>query len=220
MFGTHTMPMIQKFRPRSSCLIVAGILAAQAGCNIFLPIIFLGEHKKSLPAEFDKLTGKRMAVLVWADPATLFDYPHVRLELASYSADKIRVGVEKCDVVDPYHVEDFLDRNPEATVDPRKVGEQFEADLVVYVELLEFQIRDAVAPDLCRGRIRATVAVHDLRAEADEINRYTLAPVEVIYPENHPVLMSSRNAQIVRRNAYEQFSEKLARKFFEHQVEL
>ena len=194
--------------------------AVSSGCSWLVPFIFLGQHQRKVAAEFDSLQGKRVAVVVWAEPATLFDYPHVRLELGSYSADKIRAGVKDCDVVDPFRVEEFLERDVDAALEPRKVGAYFEADMVVYIELLKFQIRDAEAPDLLRGRVKASVAVYDLRADPDETARFVLAPVEVVCPEHQPVLMSSRNARLIRQQAYEQFAETVARKFYEHKVDL
>lgn len=200
--------------------VLIGLAVAAGGCNLTVPFIFLGEHKKSVPAEFDKLQGRRVAVLVWAQPETLFDYPHVRLELSAYAADRIRAGVEDCDVVDPYKIEDYLTRNPGATIDPRKIGAQFEADMVVYVELLQFQIRDASSPDLVQARVGASVAVYDLRADPDESSRFVLSPVQVSVPEGQPMLMTSQNAQVVRQQAYEQFGERVGRLFHKHSVDL
>lgn len=193
---------------------------APSGCNWLVPFIFIGEHKRQVPAEFDRLQGKRTVVVVWAEPETLFDYPHVRLELASYTSDKIRAGVKDCDAVDPFRVEEFLERSVDATIDPREIGGHFEADMVVYIELLEFQIRDADTPDLIQGRVKASVSVYDLRADPDETTRFMLKPVEVAFPKNQPVLMSSRNARLIRQQTYELFSEQVARKFYEHKVDL
>ena len=193
---------------------------AAAGCNWLLPFVFIGEHKRTIPAEFDRLEGKRLAVLVWAEPETLFDYPYVRLEVGAYTGDKIRANVKNCDVVDQTQIEEFLERNLASAVDPAKVGEQFEADMVLYIELLRFQMRDAEAPDLLRAHVDGSVTVYDLRSDPDEISRFPLNPVQVVYPEHQPMLMSSQAAQMVRRATYEQFSERVACKFYEHQVDL
>ncbi|NOS99741.1 MAG: hypothetical protein HOP29_03850 [Phycisphaerales bacterium] len=205
---------------RSVLRLLIGTATAACGCNLTAPFIFLGEHKKSVPAEFDKLQAKRVAVLVWAQPETLFDYPHVRLELSAYASERIRSGVKDCDVVDPYKIEDYLARNPGATVDPRKVGAQFEVDMVVYVELLQFQIRDPSSPDLVQGKVGGSVTVYDLRADPDETSRFVLSPIQVTVPEGQPMLMTSQNAQAIRQQAYEQFGERVGRLFHKHSVEL
>ncbi len=196
------------------------MLGLLSGCNLLTPIAFLGPHQRKVPAEFDKLEGKRTLIMVWAEPETLFDYPHVRLELATYIGDKLAAGLKDCDLVDPRHVEDYLERTLDATFDPEKVGAQFDADAVLYVELLKFQIRDPYSPDLVRGQVNSTVTVYDLRADPDETRVYVLQPVDVLCPKNQPLLMSPRNALWVRQQTYEQLAENVARKFYEHMVEL
>lgn len=208
-----------RLKPLFSIMGVAAVSFA-AGCNFLVPFMFIGEHKRSVPPEFDKLAGKRVAVLVWAEPVTLFDYPHVRLELASYVADKIAAGVTDCDVVDSQLVEEFLERNLDAVVDPTKVAGEFNADYVIYIELIDFQIRDPSAPDLVRAHVNASVSVTDPRADPDETSRFSLKPVQIRCPEHQPLVMSSRNALLVRQQAYEKFSEVVARKFYKHMIDL
>ncbi len=196
------------------------MLVALCGCNWLVPFIFVGEHKRTVPAEFNKLEGKRALVLVWAEPATLFDYPHIRTEIATYVGDRIRAGVKECEIVDPMDVEDLLQRDFDAVIDPAYTGKHFGVDYVVYIELLGFQIRDPSTPDLVQGKVSASIAVRDINADADQIGRYTLNPVNTVCPEHAPVLMSSRNALLIRRQTYELFSETVARKFYDHDVDL
>ena len=140
-----------------------------ASCNLLTPLVFIGDHKKQISAEFDKLPQKRVAILVWTEPATLFDYPHVRWELATYVADKLNAEMAQrqlgTEVVDPREVEDFLQKNIDAQVDPYAVGRHFDADYVVFLEVLRMQIRNPEEPQFLRGRIEASVSVHDVRAE-------------------------------------------------------
>ncbi len=215
-----TVDDIERMKRRAILLVLCIAAVSAAGCNWLVPLIFVGEHQRTVPAEFSKLAGKRTVVLVWAEPATLFDYPHIRLELSTYIAEKIRAGTEQSDVVDPTDVEDFVQQNLEAAIDPVLTGNHFGADYVVYVELLHFQIRDPSMPDLVQGRAQAPVSVYNLRADPDETDHFVLTPIEVSCPENTPLLMSSRTVLLVRQQTYEQLSEKIARKFYDHQVDL
>ena len=216
--GGEDVITMRKKRAVLATLVTASFLAG--GCNWLLPFVFLGEHKRKIAPEYDRLEGSRLAVVVWAEPETLFDYPHVRLELGAFIGDRIRANVEQCDVVDQFAIEEFMERDLDAAADPRKVGTEFEADKVVYVELLRFQIRDASSPDLLQARVDAGVSVYDLYADPDEINRFVLDPVSVTYPEGQAAVMSARAAQLVRQNTYELFSETVARKFYEHRVDM
>jgi hypothetical protein len=194
------------------------VIPLAAGCNWLLPGIFLTEHKKTVPAEFAKLKGKQVAVVVWAEPETLFDYPHVRLELSSYVTDKIRAELPSTRLIDPPRIEDYVQQILDA--DPEQIGKHFGVDMVVYIELLEFQIRDPRAPDFVRPHIRASVAVYDLKADPDEPRRYDLSVVDVVHPEHAPLLVSRTNIVTARQEAYVKFAEAVARKFYPHEVAL
>lgn len=204
--------------------LLAVLLPTIVGCNLLTPLIFIGDHKKKVAPEFNKLADNRVAVLVWTDPATLFDYPYARLELATHLTGKLSAEMSKrgsgTDIVDPRNVEDFLQRNPDAQIDPRVVGEHFEAAYVIYVEVFEFQIRDADQPQFLRGRIGASVTVHDMRAEPDQPRQYELTPIDCVYPEGAPVLMTATNPPLIRESTYRKFAELAARKFYEYTVDL
>ena len=131
-----------------------------------------------------------------------------------------RSAVARTPAVNYYGVEEFLDRNLDAVVNPARVGSGFDADYVVYIELIDFQIRDPSAPDLVRAHLNASVSVSDLRADPDETSHFSLKPVQVRCPEHQPLIMSSRNATLVRRQSYEKFSEVVARKFYKHMIDL
>ncbi len=204
--------------------ILAALLALSASCNLLVPLVFVGEPKKRISAEFDKLANRRVVILVWTDPSTLFDYPYARFELATYIRDKLSAEMLRrklnVDLVDSRDAEDFLQRNVDAQVDPQAVGRAFHADYVVHLEVLKFQIRDPDQPQFLRGEIHASVSVHDIRADPDQLRRYELTPVRCAYPEGSPILMSATNSPLVREATYRKFAEEVARKCYEHTVAL
>lgn len=204
--------------------LLLGLTPVAASCNLLVPAVFIGEHRKKVSAEFDKLQNRRVAVMVWTDPSTLFDYPYARYELASYVRDKLFGEMTRrklaVDLVEADAVEDYLQRNVADRIDPYAVGEEFDADYVVYLEVLKFQVRDPDQPQFLRGEIHASVAVHDMRADPDENRRYELTPVRCVYPEGPPILLDATNSPLVREATYRKFAEEVARKFYEHTVEL
>jgi hypothetical protein len=200
--------------------LLVGVVCSASGCGFLKPLLFMSQHKEKVPAEFDKLEGKRVAFVVWADQETLFDYPHVRMELGLYIGDKVWSKVKKVDVVDGRRIEDHIQKLLSDSIDPEKIGRAFDCDMVVYVELLEFQIRDPEAPDFLRARIRGSVTVYNLKADPDESKRYELENETAVYPENQPVLFTNANALNVRKAAYELFAEQVARKFYAYEQEM
>ncbi len=201
-------------RNRTRTAIGLLLLTSLVGCNLLIPVVLMQEHKRKVPAEFSRLEGKKTLVTIWAPPETLFDYPRVRLELTSFIADKLKAQVKDIRMVEPMKVEDHIQRSLHADTDPARLGRQFEADMVVYLELLEFQIRDPHVPDLVQARIRASVQVRDLTADPDEPQFYELTPASIVEPENGPQLMTQANVVQIRRAAYAKFAEAVARKFY------
>lgn len=209
---------------RTLLLLLLCLCPLTASCNLLIPAVFIGEHRKRVLAEFDKLENHRVAILVWTDPSTLFDYPYARFELSSYVRDKLfsEMALRELpiDLVEARDVEEFLKRNAQARIDPRAVGKAFKADYVIYLEVLKFQIRDPDQPQFLRGEIHASVSAHDMHADPDELRRYELAPVKCTYPEGPPVLINATNSLLVREATYRKFAEQVARKFYEHNVDL
>ncbi|MCP4246493.1 MAG: hypothetical protein GY778_05540 [bacterium] len=196
-----------------------GLICLSCGCNWFLPLAFILPDTKTVPAEFAGLAEKTALVVVWAEPETQYDYLHIRLELSSFIGDKILAEVDKVHVIDAREVEDYIERTPEAAYSPRMVGEQFMVDMVVYVELLEFQVRDPTAPDFLQGKVRASVGVHDLTGDADEGQYFELEQVAVIHPDQ-PELFTPQAPLVVRNQTYAKFAEAVARKFYDHKEKL
>ena len=211
--------------PRRSLLLLMMVaMGLLPGCNMLLPTVFVSEHKKKILAEYDKLPGTRTAILVWAPTETTFDYPHIELELADHIAAYLGVmlnqGGSSLDIVDPRDIADFLQREPRAKSEPTAVGEHFNADRVVFVELLQFQVRDPTAPSLLQGHLHAAVSVYDLSGTPDGRSRNELTAVEIYHPEGTPVLLGPTNASVIRKETYRKFAETVARKFYDHTVDL
>jgi len=200
------------------------LLLGMCGCNLLTPLAFVGDYKKSVSPEYDKLAHKRVTILVWTSPATLFDYPYARFELASYVGEKLKTEMAQrnlaIDLVDPRDVEDHLQRELRAQADPVAVGREFDADCVLYLEVFEFQMRDVRQPQLLQGRISASTTLYDLQAAGAEPARYDLTPVDCVHPEGTPAVMGPTNAPLIREQAYRKFAEQVARKFYEHSVDL
>jgi hypothetical protein len=211
-------------RSKRMILAVVTCLVLTAGCNLLTPLIFVGEHKKKVSPEFDKLANSRVAVLIWTDQVVLYDYPYARFELGTYVSDKLAAEMNQrglaTDLVDPRDVDDYLQKDIDAQIDPKAVARKFDTDYVIYVEVVEFQIRDPAEPQFLRGRINASVTVFDTHADPDRPNRFELAPVLCRYPEGVPVLLNATNSPLVREQLYRKFAEQVARKFYEHTVEL
>lgn len=194
---------------------LAWLSTAIAGCHMLMPAAFLLPETKKVPPEYARLDGRKVLVMVWAEPETLFAYPHIRLELGSYVGDMLRSHLKSLQVTSHRKVEDYMQRNEGITLDPVEVGRHFDVQSVVYVELLKFQVRDPETPNLLQGQADAAIRVYDLTAEADEVTSLELQPVSVSHPEQ-PVLYTPTGPIVVRNETYTMFAESIAKKFYPH----
>ena len=186
------------------------------GCNWFKGLgLLLPEPQRTVPAEFAHLEGS-VAVVAWVHPETLYDYPNVRLELSSHVADQIAASVRaNLSFADVVEIEQYIDRKGGRGVDPAQIGRQFGTRFVVYMEILEFTLRDPFVPDLLQAKIRASVTVYDMEDKDFAPRAYVLAPVTTQVPDR-PAQFSQSNAMLIRKLAYETFGGLVARKFHEY----
>jgi len=199
--------------------LLAASLAAVCGCNLLAYPLYLTapEPVRKVPAEFDKLPGKTVAVVVWAEPATLFQFPHIRLEVAAQVAYQLGRHIKDTHVVEPQQVADYQDRHPNwASLPPAELGKKFGADYVIFIELLKYTTRDPKSPALFRGRATASVAVYDANEPS---RRWTLTQAVAQYPARQTGLISGDDMSVHRR-LLEQLGIQIARKFYDHEVKV
>lgn len=197
-----------------------GVLGLVGACNLLLPAaVLMDPPTKTVPAEFARLGGRQVLVLVWARPATLAVFPFARYDTARHVCSKLRAMVPGVKLISPSRVEEYLEQSGEMMVDPVATGRHFDAEMVVFCELLTFQTRDPRTPQLLQGKITSSVVVYDLTGGEQESERYELSTAAVAVPEGQPVgAMSGQELQI-RKETCEAFGEAVARKFVEHKVE-
>lgn len=187
------------------------------GCNWLTPLAFvLPEPKRTIEPEYAHLSGS-VTVLVWAPLETIYDYRHARLEVAAYVATELSENIRKLKCTEVDLVEDYIRSSSQFAFDPVAVGKHFGTDRVIYLELLEFAFREFEAPDLLRGRIRASVVVYDISDPSVPAKRYELEPAQVVVPEDGPLIYNSTAAIGLRQMTYEEFAGVVAKKFYAHE---
>ncbi len=192
-------------------------LSCAAGCQAigYGLASILPEPTERIPAEFNKLEGKKVAVVVWAPAETILQFPHMRLELASQVVYQMKQQVKAAQVQPAEPIATYQDRNLNwDAVPPPEIGKQFGADYVVFVELLEYSTRDPKLPSLFHGRAKASVVVHDV---ADPTTRWSLTPAAAEYPTGYVKLPSSDDLTI-HHQMLEILAGQITSKFFEHEV--
>lgn len=211
-------------RYRHALLATAALwLPLSTGCNLVsLPfVLFAPEPTEKVPAEYTKLKGKKLVILVWAEQATLYEYPKVQLEASSYIRYHLKEKYGDLDIISPSDVYHYMQSNPDWDSEhPAKIGRHFKADLVMMTELMEFTTREPGSPNLFRGRVRARVTMYDLSAGEDRPKGVALKPAEAVFPPDRPIGVLRADDRWIRAETYKEFGRVVARKFYEHEVKL
>lgn len=190
------------------------ILAAAGGCNLMKALsVHTAPHTEKIDAEYVDLASKKVVVYVWAKPETLWDYPQMRLDLASHISAYFRENLGEVEVVPAGQVEAYLKTLPTMNPDPADVGRHFHADTVVHVSVYKFSMRDPGLSQFYRGRISASVVVLDLTGEDGTVRRVPLPDVTIAVPEDGPLGYHNVSAEQMRDMTYREFTQTTGRKF-------
>ncbi|MBN1342455.1 MAG: hypothetical protein JXQ73_07230 [Phycisphaerae bacterium] len=198
-------------------------LPMSVGCNLVsLPyVLFAPDPTQKVSAEFAHLKGKRVIILVWAEQATLYEYPNVQIETASHIRYYLREQFQDLDVVSPKEVDRYMKAHPDwATEHPSRIARHFKANCAMMVELMEFTTREPGSPNLFRGRARGRIVVYDLAGQEDQPKGIALKPAEATYPPDQPIGVLRADDRTIRAETYKEFGRSVARKFYDHEVKL
>jgi hypothetical protein len=156
-----------------------GLLASFAGCGPIATIAWLINGPEMIPAEFDGLKGKRVAV-VCLDSNSL-GAPGGEADTVA-KAVGILLGKNVSDIrmVRQSEVADWLDSHGDDVTDYRDVGRGVKADMVVGIDLLAFNLHEGQT--LLKGRSKVGVKVYDMKKGGELV--YETAPKEIAWPEN------------------------------------
>ncbi|HSW46329.1 MAG TPA: hypothetical protein VLM89_12240 [Phycisphaerae bacterium] len=188
------------------------LLAPLVGCDAVRQLALQTAPKtEKVAAEFSRLPGKKVLVFVWVPPEVKWDYPHVRLDLAAHVGGYLKQNVKNVTIVDPYQVEASLNKSSRVEADPVEVGRSFQSDVVVALAVYQFSVRDPGMAHYYRGRIAASVEVHELTGKDSQ--RIPLHEVRVAYPDEKAIGFANVRADQVRQATCEMFATEVGRKF-------
>ena len=199
-------------------LSAAGLLLV--GCKaLAAPWLLWGpEPTRTVPAEYPYLSGKKACVLVWAEMDTLFEYPHVRLEVAEHVAHAMKGNVAGVSVTPNREVEQLQQRERDwDRADPAVLGKRFGAERVLVVELTQYSTREPDSPHLYRGRISANVKVYDTSYPKSAPAYKSV--VETVYPPDSVGQWGSSDRGI-RLATMEAFAQDVAGKFYDRTIKV
>jgi len=209
-----------KLTNRSRVLLtsVCVLMLLTGGCGKFIYFFWPFGRTATIPAEFDGLKIRSVAVVVFAPESTQFEYPWAVLNLSAMTSARLRAGVKGLTTVDAQKINAYQRKNLHwAEMDRAALGKALKADFVLYISLVEFSTVEEGYVDLLRGTINGEIKVYDCSKKEDDACVWTCENIRVKFPKTATV-RTAKNEADIHSIILVKFSEELAKKFYSYKV--
>jgi hypothetical protein len=201
-------------------VVIAAAMSLLVGCNVlgWGAQVFDGdaEGMVNVTAEYRGLDNQTVAVLVDADPGTLFQFPTAQLEVCAAVSQQIAGNVPGAKTIDPRQVADFQLRNIYwNTTTYSDLAQRLKVTRLVLIDLTEYRVHEPGNVNMYRGVMAANVGV----AETNGTHPNDLAyrtHVQVAFPPNSPQGVPDANPRTIRKGTLDMFGLAIGGKFFPH----
>ncbi len=190
------------------------------GCNIlaYPAYVLFGQPDKKVKAEYTGLEKQTTVIFVVTNPAIDFEYPYTGLNIALATADRIKKNVKTAQFVDPESVDNYQREKIDwLSIPISEIGQHFQAARVLYIDLVQFTMREEDSINLLRANIAADIRVYEMDSATPNEPAFQ-TDVEVVYPKLGPSLFSDEAHAMIYQESIALFAEDLAKKFYDHKV--
>ena len=192
------------------CL-MAIMLAPLSGCAGLIAYPLYVIKGDSVPANYDKLGGKRIAVI--CKSASAASGPNSPESLISRQFSQIlEERVSNVEIVPVEEVADWIDRNNWNEIDCVEVGRGVDADAVILLAVESFSLKDS--PTLFKGRSTVTTKVYDITQDGKV--DYQGNTFDFSYPQNGGRHTTELSDAAFQRQFTQVLSHHLAKDFFKY----
>lgn len=193
--------------PLQATLLLASALVV-TGCSTLGTLAYF-VNPNDIPAEFDELSGKHVAVV--CHPVVELQYSDAgsARELAELVGMNIDRNLRRAEVISQQEVARWMDENE--LVEYTEVGKALDADIVVGIDLEDFRLYEGST--LYRGKASVHVRVYDV---AEEKLLFEKRLDDYAFPKDTAVPATDRTEQQFRGMFMQVLSSKIARLFYAH----
>jgi len=184
-------------------------LVAATGCQASLATAMWLIKGPNIPAEFDQMEEKKVAVVCRALDFSNFNYANVPKELSRQVSALLGTNVPKIEVIEQRKVDEWMDNN--MWEDYVEVGRALEADVVLGLDLEQFSIYESQT--LYRGKANVTMKLYDCESGNLLVDK-TLP--QTVYPPNAAKATSDLQESAFRREFLKNLAEEVGRHFYPH----
>jgi hypothetical protein len=199
------------------------ILVLVVGCqptSYFLYLIAPVMPDKTEEAEYKGLPNSTVAVVVFVEPAILYDYPNLREQISNVVGYQLTKNVDKVKAVEGERVTRFQDDHADwEGMDKTALGKKFGADFVLNISVVTFSTLEPGSTYLHRGFLTAQVTLHKCSLPEKEACVWNGGEIQIKYPEKDTTMGDlNGDDREIRNQTILSFAELLAKKFYKHKL--
>jgi hypothetical protein len=142
-------------------IVACGSMIALVGCDPRPLFYFLQPFEPTIAPPGPSLQKKKVVVLTHATAGTQAEFPGLERDLAREFVANLRKKVKKITVVDPDKVATWAEGHPKWT-DPADAARDFEADVVIFLELEQFQTQAPGDLNVLQGSAKVHIQAFEL----------------------------------------------------------
>ena len=174
---------------------------------------------KEVDAEFKGLDNHRVAIVIFADQRTQYEYPFARLTLASVIKAELSKRLKAVSVVDPARVCRYQEEHINwESLEKTELGKALGADFVFQVNLMEYTTREPGSVDLFRGRITGQNSLYQVSLNESDARVWRSENITIVFPQNAPAGIPAGDDMTIRQATEQQYAETLVKKFYKHKA--
>ena len=143
-------------------LMAGGSLIAISGCDPRTLAYFLQPFEATIaPLCETSFQGKKVVILCRAVADSMGEFSSLERDLSKNVATILRNKVKKITVVDPDKVATWIDAHPKET-DPAEIARDFDAEIVIYLEVEQFQTQSPGDLNMIHGQAKVHVKAFEM----------------------------------------------------------
>lgn len=184
-------------------------LAVASGCNLVATAMYVIEGTNTR-ADFDKLKGKRVAVICRPVTSLHFRDSSVSRDLAKQVGILLEKKVPKISLIDQRDVFEWADEN--SWDEYYEIGKALNAEMVVGLDLEEFSLYQGQT--LYQGKANLKIMVYDVAKGKDPVFERNLP--QAVFPPNAAIPAGEKPEPQFRRQFVNHLAQLIARYFYDH----
>ena len=198
---------------------VCVLMLLTGGCGRMMYFFWPFGRTETIHAEFEGLKGRSVAVVIFAKDNTQYEHPWAMLNLSSMTSARLRANVEDLTTIDPKKITAYQRKNLHwQAMDKTELGKTLKAEFILHISLVEFSTAEKGYVDTLRGTINGEIKLYDCSKPEDDAMVWTCENITVQFPKV-PTVRTPKNEAAIRSEILTQFSDKLAKKFYTHDVD-